>query len=82
MSQSPPERSLAPGTPCINVCVLRADGYCLGCLRTGDEIARWRDMAPAEQWRLVDALAQRRAKLAAASVSPQVSPPDGGSNES
>ncbi|HEV7715558.1 MAG TPA: DUF1289 domain-containing protein [Steroidobacteraceae bacterium] len=78
MSQTPDDRSTAPGSPCINVCILGAAGYCLGCLRTGDEIARWREMSAAEQWRLIEQLRQRRAKLAATGVSP----PDGGSNES
>ena len=28
-------------SPCIGICHLGADGLCEGCLRTGDEIARW-----------------------------------------
>jgi predicted Fe-S protein YdhL (DUF1289 family) len=42
------------------VCALGASGQCLGCLRTGDEIARWAGMTPAEQWDLIDELARRR----------------------
>ena len=31
-------------SPCINVCVMNAQtGWCEGCLRTIDEIARWSD---------------------------------------
>ncbi len=45
MSHSASDRSLSTRSPCINVCVLGSAGYCLGCLRTGDEIARWRDMS-------------------------------------
>lgn len=55
-----PSRQLPPASPCINVCVLGPEGRCLGCLRTGDEIARWRDMTTTEQWRLIDELAGRR----------------------
>jgi predicted Fe-S protein YdhL (DUF1289 family) len=78
MPQTPHDRSVAPDSPCINVCALGAAGFCLGCLRTGDEIARWRDMTAAEQWRLIEQLADRQAKLA---TSP-VSSPDGSSSES
>jgi uncharacterized protein len=52
-----PER---PPSPCINVCSLDSAGYCVGCLRTGDEIARWLSMSAAEQWQLLAQLAERR----------------------
>jgi predicted Fe-S protein YdhL (DUF1289 family) len=32
---------LPPLTPCVGVCRLDAAGFCLGCLRSRDEIARW-----------------------------------------
>ena len=35
-------------SPCIGVCRLGADGYCEGCRRSGDEIARWSEMTPEE----------------------------------
>jgi uncharacterized protein len=72
MSHSASDRSFPPASPCINVCVLGAAGYCLGCLRTGDEIARWRELSAREQWQLIDALAERKARAG-------VAPPDGGS---
>jgi predicted Fe-S protein YdhL (DUF1289 family) len=31
----------APASPCISICALDADGTCLGCFRTGDEITDW-----------------------------------------
>ena len=40
-------------SPCIGICELDADGYCRGCLRSGDEIARWIDMGDAERHRLM-----------------------------
>ena len=52
-----PER---PPSPCINVCRLDARGLCIGCLRSGDEIARWLAMSAEEQWRLLEILRQRR----------------------
>jgi len=78
MPQTSQDRSSAPHSPCINVCVLGANGHCLGCLRTGDEIARWREMSAQEQWSVIDLLAVRLARLQSAAVLP----PDRGSNES
>jgi uncharacterized protein len=49
-----------PRSPCINVCCLDAQGYCVGCLRTGEEIGRWLSMSAAEQWQLLAELAERR----------------------
>jgi predicted Fe-S protein YdhL (DUF1289 family) len=49
-----------PASPCIKVCVLDARGFCIGCLRTGDEIGRWMSMSAAEQWQLLAELAERR----------------------
>jgi|HubBroStandDraft_6_1064221.scaffolds.fasta_scaffold3024350_1 predicted Fe-S protein YdhL (DUF1289 family) len=28
-------------SPCINVCRLNAEQFCIGCGRTGEEIAEW-----------------------------------------
>jgi predicted Fe-S protein YdhL (DUF1289 family) len=57
---TPAELEQAPPSPCINVCTLDAQGLCIGCLRSGDEIARWMSMSPAEKWRLLAVLAERR----------------------
>jgi len=54
---APPER---PPSPCINVCSLDDEGYCIGCLRTGTEIGRWLAMSAAEQWQLIAELEERR----------------------
>jgi hypothetical protein len=49
-------------SPCIGICRLGADGLCEGCLRTGDEIARWLSMSDAERTRLMfDVLPSRGA---------------------
>lgn len=49
-------------TPCVGVCEVGADGYCLGCARTLDEIAAWGGMPEAERRRLMDdVLPQREA---------------------
>ena len=66
----PFESSLAdpqdrPPSPYVNVCSLDARGYCSGCLRTGTEIGQWTSMSPAEQWRLLAELEQRRVLIGA-----------------
>lgn len=52
-------------SPCIGVCVLDAQGLCEGCLRTGDEIARWSLMGDAERARVMEhVLPEREARRA------------------
>jgi monothiol glutaredoxin len=48
-----------PPSPCVKICVLDDAGVCRGCLRTLDEIARWGSMTAAEQWALLERLAER-----------------------
>jgi len=60
LEPTPTEPAERPPSPCINVCSLDARGFCVGCLRTGDEIGRWMSMSPAEQWQLLSVLAERR----------------------
>ncbi|MFZ0009605.1 MAG: DUF1289 domain-containing protein [Steroidobacteraceae bacterium] len=59
----PPGGAPRPPSPCTQVCTLDAAGYCIGCLRTGAEIGRWMSMSPAEQWRLIAELAERRKRM-------------------
>ncbi|HZT00973.1 MAG TPA: DUF1289 domain-containing protein [Steroidobacteraceae bacterium] len=49
-----------PRSPCNRICSLDERGYCIGCLRTADEIGRWTTMSAAEQWRVVGELKKRR----------------------
>lgn len=46
-------------SPCTGVCTLDEQGYCLGCLRTGDEIAAWSRMNGDQQRVLLETLAER-----------------------
>ncbi|MDX2265791.1 MAG: DUF1289 domain-containing protein [Hyphomicrobiales bacterium] len=56
--------STPPPTPCVGVCRIEAvSGLCLGCARTGEEIALWRDAGPEAQTRIWAALPERRAAL-------------------
>ena len=51
-------------SPCIDVCQLeRASGWCLGCGRTGDEIAAWPRLDDAARDRMTARLPARLAAL-------------------
>lgn len=47
-------------SPCIGICHLGADGLCEGCLRTGDEIARWVAMGESERRRILEQVLPER----------------------
>lgn len=52
-------------TPCVGLCELGRDGYCVGCLRTGEEIARWLSMSDSERrWFIEHTLPERAATRA------------------
>ena len=59
--QRPPE-PLDAASPCVNICRIGAQGYCEGCLRTLDEIARWTSMGEAERDRVMRELPARGAR--------------------
>lgn len=43
-----------PDSPCVQLCVLHSESkLCLGCLRSGDEIAAWPRMSRAERQALL-----------------------------
>ena len=51
-------------SPCVRVCVLHpAEGLCIGCFRTRDEIAAWATMAPAARRAVMDALPDRAPRI-------------------
>jgi predicted Fe-S protein YdhL (DUF1289 family) len=62
VTDAPPPAALLerPPSPCINVCSLDSRGYCIGCLRTGEEIGRWMSMSAAQQWSLLAELERRK----------------------
>jgi uncharacterized protein len=61
VADSSPGSSSNPLSPCTGVCRLDQRGYCLGCLRTGEEIARWRNMDEQERLRYMrDVLPARK----------------------
>lgn len=51
-------------SPCIQICVIhQEERICIGCYRTGDEIARWSKMAPEERRAIMGALPDRAPRL-------------------
>ena len=50
-------------SPCIGICRLDGDGYCEGCLRSGEEIAAWVAMGEGERRRLMDEVLPAREAL-------------------
>ena len=54
-----------PQSPCKKVCVIHPEsGLCIGCLRTGEEIAAWPRMAPEARRALMAELPGREGRLA------------------
>ncbi len=47
-------------SPCIGICNLDEIGFCVGCFRSGDEIARWLAMSRAERAHLMDVVLPQR----------------------
>ena len=58
-------------SPCVKTCVIHPGaGICIGCFRTGDEIATWSRYSPAERHAIMAALPAREPLLTAANARP------------
>ena len=53
----------APISPCINICALDEQGYCLGCYRSLEEIAGWSRLSAVQQWAIMDQLPGRAERI-------------------
>ena len=62
MSNQLPSAPPPAATPCIGICRLDPQGYCVGCRRTIDEIGRWRGMSDAERLRVMRDVLPSRAR--------------------
>lgn len=57
-------------SPCINICQMSPDtGWCIGCQRSLDEIARWGTASDSERLAILAAVEERREVLAEAGIS-------------
>ncbi len=55
---------MAVASPCIDVCRMDGrTGYCTGCLRTAEEIRRWRKLTDHQCRRVLEDAKRRRARL-------------------
>ena len=51
-------------SPCVKICVLHPEArICIGCHRTGDEIAGWSRKSPEERKRIMEELPERKSLL-------------------
>ena len=65
----------AVGSPCVSLCRMDADsGWCLGCLRTLDEIASWGSLDDAGKREVMQRLGPRRSVARARKLVAQVRP--------
>ncbi len=68
-------------SPCINVCKMDdttggRSGWCTGCLRTLDEIARWSQLDDADKQAVWQQLPQRRVQWLARQSNPPAQAPE------
>lgn len=55
---------MAVASPCVDVCRMDGrTGYCTGCLRTAEEIRRWRKLTDYQCRRVLEDAKRRRARL-------------------
>jgi predicted Fe-S protein YdhL (DUF1289 family) len=51
-------------TPCIKTCVIDpASGFCIGCGRTGEEVAAWLTLSPEQRRAVMETLPDRLAAM-------------------
>lgn len=51
-------------TPCVQICVIDPlSGFCIGCGRTGEEVAGWIRMTPEERRLTMESLPDRMASI-------------------
>lgn len=46
-------------SPCVNVCALGVDDICIGCFRTGQEIASWGSLSDEERLAVLRQVSER-----------------------
>jgi uncharacterized protein len=58
-------------SPCVRICVIHPGaGLCVGCFRTGDEIAGWSRMTPEKRREIMAELPSREKRLTAPEARP------------
>jgi predicted Fe-S protein YdhL (DUF1289 family) len=55
---------MAVASPCVDICKLDGrTGYCVACLRTGEEIRRWRKLTDTQRHRILAEAKRRQGQL-------------------
>lgn len=54
--------SSGPPSPCIGVCKIDDEGFCMGCVRTIDEIRNWSIMLPEQRNNTLQKIEERKNK--------------------
>ena len=63
-------------SPCTDVCRMDGrTGYCIGCLRTAEEIRRWRKLTDHQCRRMLEDAKRRRARLDRTAQEAPAAPP-------
>jgi len=55
----------SPASPCVRVCTLDDEQFCLGCGRHIDEIVAWSSLSAVERQAVLDAIERRGRPLQA-----------------
>lgn len=51
-------------SPCVKICLIHPEAkLCVGCLRTGEEIASWSSMSVDERREIMAQLSERKSRL-------------------
>ena len=61
-------------SPCVDICRLDAQGLCVGCRRTIDEITEWPRASETRRWEILRELERRTPAPCAPNSSPLMSP--------
>jgi len=65
MSRKQNWRRDEPDSPCVNICLIHPQAeICVGCFRTGDEIANWASMGADQRRALMQELPNRADQVA------------------
>ena len=57
MTGAPPDDD--PPSPCVGICIVGGDGYCIGCFRTREELKDWWTATPGEKRAILELCAER-----------------------
>ncbi len=69
VSQPETNQPAVTPSPCVSICALNDEGFCIGCYRDGNEIRLWNTYSN-DQKRQVLNSCQRRASLDQAFIAP------------